>query len=180
MIYGNILPNKASVNRIMLKSILGVFIGGIFLSVLLLIGLVLLFLFTDLKNENVSVYEMLSGAGEMVIGAISWTLMFASVPAIFGGVLLSGVIYRDFRLGNTLKNTAAKKGALLGGLTGLITSLIVIFTVLYKDHFNPIVLTWTLPTTLIASLIGIWGGFQVHKEIAIDFSFSEDAKEISQ
>lgn len=179
MIYGNIFPNKTAVSRIIFKSLLGVFMGGILLPVLSILFLAVKYPLIKSTGPDFFSLEILAGLGLIVIGVLLWTLMFASIPAILGGVLLSGVIYRDFKLGYTSKNTSLKRGVLIGGLTGLFTSLLVIFTVFY-DHFDSRILFWTIPVTLIASLMGAWGGLQVHKEIMIEFSLSDVTKEIIQ
>src|ERR1041385_3790581 len=117
--YGKFLPSKKCVNRIILKSLLGVCAGGVLFSLFSLIYIAVVFSFVDKGSARFSFYELFAGAGMIVVGVFSWTLAFASVPTALGSVLLSAIVFRDFKLGNTEKSRTVKTGVLTAGFVGL-------------------------------------------------------------
>lgn len=172
------LPTKRSMNRILLKSLLGVFVGGLLFSTFFLVTDVVLDIFTQPKDSGYSVYEFFSLGQMYFTGITLWTLVFASVPTLIGGILLSGIIYQDFKLEIESKRRSIITGLLLAGAIGLSVSIVVAFTVFRQSDIVP-ALRFAIPATLIASSIGAWGGLQVHKEISSEFSVEDKVKESS-
>jgi hypothetical protein len=159
-------PDRKILNRIIVKSILGVFISSAMFTVFNLVLVTILFF---ISREDRSLSSLSSGLWAATIITISWSLLFATVPAILGGVILTFFIYRDFRKGKSSKHKAIVIGIQFVGLVGLFISLCVAFTV-FRPSDSISALPYAIPVTLIAGLVGAWGGLQIYKEI---FNFQE-------
>lgn len=177
--YEKILPNKKALTRIFLKSLLGVFAGGILFSLFFLVLDVVRNVFGNSEGANYFAHGFWLSTKLIFAGVILWTLLFASVPTAIGGILLSAIIYRDFKLGIASKMKSIKIGVLLAGLVGLLTSLLVLATT-FRPEDKLAISIYSIPVILIASSIGYWGGLQVHKEIEDKFLSRDDVKEKDQ
>lgn len=162
-------PNQKTLNRIVLKSILGVLIGIAAFTGFALIYITILF-FVIPQNTQDHFSDLPSMLWDVVTVTTSWSLLFATAPAILFGMLLTFFIYQDFRKGKSSKRKAIITGIKIVGLCGLLISLFVAFTVFRPGDIIS-VLPYTIPVTLIAGLVGAWGGLQVYKEI---FNFQEN------
>lgn len=162
------LPSKKIQNRIIWKSWLGLFVASIIfgLFALLYVGSAFLWL-GGIEEIGFSNSELFYAPIMIIFMATVYAMFFGFLPTTFVTYLIMAVIYRFFKLGNISRQKAINTGVLLAGLAGLVTSLFVVLTIFNRGN-NLIVLLYAIPVTLIASLIGYWGGLQVYKEISID------------
>lgn len=176
---GKFLLSKKSLTHIIRKSLQGVFVGGTLFSLGILMLGALISVFMDSGEIIYFSLDFLTAMGMSFIGIILWILVFGSIPAILGGILISIIIYRDFKLGIASKGRSVKTGILIAGLIGLATSLLIVFTAFRPEDRFAFSL-YSIPITLIASLIGYWGSLQAHKEIESEYLSVDDVKEKDQ
>ncbi|MCC6261195.1 MAG: hypothetical protein IT311_10050 [Anaerolineales bacterium] len=162
-IYGKYLPSEKTLIRITLKNLFAVFIGGLLFAVFFLVIDGVLYKFPSLTSS-------------FLIGITIWSFIFASIPSLLGGILLSGIIYQNFKHRVATKLRSVITGLLIAGLIGLSVSIIVMITIFRPSEILRNVDLGIL-ATLIASAIGSWGGLEVYREINSEFMNDDKVKE---
>ena len=92
---------------------------------------------------------------------------YSFLPALLGGIALSGLINSDFQDGKATNRQSIIVGAMVGTLIALGVSFYLNFNLYHFEYYFILV---DLPGVILAALVGGWTGSQVFNDITQEIS----------